>query len=118
MKNIDKSLANEVHAQVWKRDEGKPCIICDEPLNGIIDVCHFIKRGKSQFLKYHLCNNNLGHRTCNEAEERDEKLHAKHAVNIQKKYGLEMYAMLISMKNQNIKFGRFEKADYLKEIRK
>lgn len=99
-------------------DKNECCIICGHPLgNNQIDLCHFIKKSQSTFLKYYLPNVSLGHRWCNMEEEKNNDLYLEHANNVRLRFGDQVYFDLTSMKRKIIKFGTSEKKECLADLK-
>lgn len=82
-KGLDKSLSSLIkeaddafRKYIQKRDEGKPCFICGNPIpKGEAEVCHFIPRSNLA-TRWNEFNGHLGCMTCNRFDEEHEDKYA------------------------------------------
>lgn len=50
---------------IRKRDQGKPCYMCQKPINGVIHACHYLNQGNHSFVRFHEDNVWAGCYSCN-----------------------------------------------------
>lgn len=54
-----------VNTFIRERDKGKPCYMCQKPINGVVHACHYMSSGNHSFLRFHEDNIWAGCYSCN-----------------------------------------------------
>lgn len=54
-----------VNTFIRERDKGKPCYMCQKPINGVVHACHYMSSGNHSFLRFHEDNIWHGCYSCN-----------------------------------------------------
>lgn len=108
MKSLkDKSLAGLIkecddvfRKYIQKRDEGKPCFICGNPIpKGEAEVCHFIRR-QHLLTRFNEFNGHLGCMMCNRSDPDHE---IRYSFKLRITYGAEKVYELLSLKRSLMK---------------
>lgn len=97
-KRLDKSLsalikeADDIFRKyIQKRDEGKPCFICGNPIpKGEAEVCHFIPRANLA-TRWNEFNANLGCVSCNKFDSKHQQRYQSAILNT---YGVDQLGHL------------------------
>lgn len=56
-----------VNTFIRERDKGKPCHMCQKPINGVVHACHYLSSGNHSFVRFHEDNIWSGCYSCNVA---------------------------------------------------
>lgn len=54
-----------VNTFIRERDKGKPCYMCQKPINGVVHACHYLNQGNHSFVRFHEDNIWAGCYSCN-----------------------------------------------------
>lgn len=113
MKSLkDKSLASLIkdcddvfRKYIQKRDEGKPCFICGNPIpKGEAEVCHYIIRANLS-VRFHEMNGHLGCMECNRFDLYHE---TKYYYSLEAAYGIKKVHQLEKLGHSLMKPTRWD----------
>lgn len=101
VKRLDKSLSTLIkdcddafRKYIQKRDDGKPCFICQQPIpKGEVEVCHYIKRANLA-TRWHEMNAHLGDVICNHFDEMHEVRYKQRLIEV---YGIDNVVEMMNL---------------------
>jgi len=114
LKKAHNTTKTVVHAYVRARDEGKPCISCNNEWKPNFQAGHFYAAGSYETLKYHL-HNISGQ--CEQCNLRKEGNFAGYSLNLPSRIGLENYNELVRLAGIDKQRSKVWNLDNLKEVR-